>query len=343
RLGRIFMNRTLKVYSAFKDFYGLEETIERIVGFFRHAAQGLEEKKQILYLLGPVGGGKSSLADRLKDLMEKCPIYVLATNDGVSPIFESPLGLFDPASMGAMLEERYGIPQRLLMGNMSPWAVKRLDEFGGDISKFSVIKLHPSKLRQICVAKTEPGDENTQDISSLVGKVDIRKLEHFGQNDADAYSYSGGLNRTTQGVLEFVEMFNAPLKMLHPLLTTTPERTYVGTENDGAMPYQGLIIAHSNESEWQSFRANRNNEAFLDRISVIKVPYCLRVTEEKQIYEKLLTSSELREASVAPGTLEMLARFSVLTRLTPHENYSLMSTMRIYDGQSPKATDPHAK
>src|SRR5256714_14509883 len=85
RLGRIFMNRTLKVYPAFKDFYGLEETIERIVGFFRHAAQGLEEKKQILYLLGPVGGGKSSLADRLKDLMETCPIYILATNDGISP------------------------------------------------------------------------------------------------------------------------------------------------------------------------------------------------------------------------------------------------------------------
>jgi serine protein kinase len=193
RLGRIFMNRTLKVYPAFKDFYGLEETIERIVGFFRHAAQGLEEKKQILYLLGPVGGGKSSIAERLKDLMEKCPIYVLATNDGVSPIFESPLGLFDPPTMGRMLEDRYGIPQRLLIGNMSPWAVKRLDEFGGDISKFSVMKLHPSKLRQICVSKTEPGDENNQDISALVGKVDIRKLEHFGQNDADAYSYSGGL------------------------------------------------------------------------------------------------------------------------------------------------------
>src|ERR1700674_2370609 len=166
RLGRIFISRTLKVYPAFKDFYGLEETIERIVGFFRHAAQGLEEKKQILYLLGPVGGGKSSLADRLKDLMEKCPVYVLATNDGVSPIFESALGLFDPPTMGRMLEDRYGIPERLLMGNMSPWAVKRLDEFGGDISKFSVIKLHPSKLLQICVAKTEPGDENNQDISS---------------------------------------------------------------------------------------------------------------------------------------------------------------------------------
>ena len=343
RLSRIYMNRTIKVYPKFRDFYGLEETIERIVGYFRHAAQGLEERKQILYLLGPVGGGKSSLAERLKDLMEARPIFVLATQDEISPVFESPLGLFDVNSMAPMLEERYGIPPRMLPGMMSPWAVKRLDEFGGDISKFSVVKLHPSKLRQICVAKTEPGDENNQDISALVGKVDIRKLEHFGQNDADAYSYSGGLNRTTQGVLEFVEMFKAPLKMLHPLLTATQDRSYVGTENVGAMPYQGIIIAHSNESEWQSFRSNKNNEAFLDRICVITVPYCLRVTEERKIYEKLLQSSDLKAAPCAPGTLEMLARFSVLTRLREHENSQIFSKMRVYDGESLKDTDPHAK
>jgi serine protein kinase len=343
RLGRIFMNRTIKVYPAFKDFYGLEETIERIVGFFRHAAQGLEERKQVLYLLGPVGGGKSSLAERLKDLAEKCPIYVLKAGREISPIFESPLGLFDPRQMAPMLEQKYGIPSRKLTGYISPWAVKRLDEFGGDISKFSVVKLYPSKLRQICVAKTEPGDENNQDISALVGKVDIRKLEHFGQNDADAYSYSGGLNRTTQGLLEFVEMFKAPIKMLHPLLTATQDGTYVGTENVGAMPYQGIIIAHSNESEWQSFKANKNNEAFLDRISVIQVPYCLRVSEEKKIYEKLLAASELTQAPCSPGTLEMLAQFSVLSRLKEHENSSLYSKMRVYDGETLKDTDPHAK
>ncbi|MBU2532496.1 MAG: PrkA family serine protein kinase, partial [Alphaproteobacteria bacterium] len=145
RLGRIFLNRTIKVYPAFKDFYGLEETIERIVSFFRHAAQGLEERKQILYLLGPVGGGKSSLAERLKEMMEVCPIYILKAGDEISPIFESPLGLFDPASMGSAIEERYGIPARKLTGRMSPWAIKRLDEFGGDISKFSVVKLFPSR------------------------------------------------------------------------------------------------------------------------------------------------------------------------------------------------------
>jgi serine protein kinase len=343
RLSRIFQNRTMKIYPAFPDFYGLEETIERIVGYFRAAAQGLEERKQVLYLLGPVGGGKSSLAERLKELMEKCPVYVLKAGSEISPIFESPLGLFDPAGMGKMLNEQYGIPMRKLTGNMSPWAVKRLDEFGGDISKFTVVKLYPSKLRQICVAKTEPGDENNQDISSLVGKVDIRKLEFHGQNDPDAYSYSGGLNRTTQGMLEFVEMFKAPIKMLHPLLTATQDGTYVGTENVGALPYQGLIIAHSNESEWTSFKANKNNEAFLDRICVITVPYCLRVDEEKRIYQKLVSGSDLARAPCAPHTLEMLSQFSVLSRLKEHENSSLFSKMRVYNGESLKDTDPHAK
>ena len=343
RLGRIYMNRTIKLYAPFKDFYGLEETIERIVGYFRSAAQGLEERKQILYLLGPVGGGKSSLAERLKELMEQSPIYILKAGDELSPVFESPLGLFDPATMGENLLETYKIPKRRLTGNMSPWAVKRLDEFGGDISKFSVVKVFPSKLRQIGIAKTEPGDDNNQDISSLVGKVDIRKLEFHSQNDPDAYSYSGGLNRTTQGLLEFVEMFKAPIKMLHPLLTATQDGTYVGTENVGALPYTGTIIAHSNESEWQSFKANKNNEAFLDRIFVVTVPYCLRVTEEKQIYQKLLTGSELVNAPCAPGTLEILSQFSVLSRLKEHDNSSLMSKMRVYDGESLKEVDPHAK
>ena len=343
RLGRIFMNRTMRVYDSFAEFYGMEETIERIVSFFRHASQGLEERKQVLYLLGPVGGGKSSLAERLKALMEAYPIYVLKAGDEISPVFESPLGLFDPEAMASMLEERYGIPRRRLTGLMSPWCVKRLDEFEGDISKFKVVKLNPSRLRQIGIAKTEPGDENNQDISSLVGKVDIRKLESLSQNDPDAYSYSGGLNRANQGMLEFVEMFKAPIKMLHPLLTATQEGNYVGTENIGAIPFTGIIMAHSNEAEWQAFKSNKNNEAFIDRIYVIKVPYCLRITEEKHIYDKLIQGSELAGAPCAPGTLEMLARFSVLSRLRVHENSNLFSKMRVYDGESLREVDPRAR
>jgi serine protein kinase len=343
RLGRIFLNRTIRSYPAFSKFYGMEETVERIVGFFRHAAQGLEERKQILYLLGPVGGGKSSLAERLKALMEVHPIYVLKAGDELSPVFESPLSLFDPETLGEIIEERYNIPRRRLTGLMSPWCYKRLETFGGDISRFRVAKIQPSRLRQIAIAKTEPGDENNQDISSLVGKVDIRKLETFAQNDPDAYSYSGGLNRANQGILEFVEMFKAPIKMLHPLLTATQEGNYIGTENIGAIPFAGIILAHSNEAEWQSFKANKNNEAFIDRICVIKVPYCLRVTEEQKIYEKLIQGSELAEAPCAPGTLEMLSRFSVMTRLRKHENSTPFAKMRVYDGESLKESDPKAR
>jgi serine protein kinase len=343
RLSRMFMNRTVRIYPAFAEFYGMEETIERIVSFFRHAAQGLEERKQILYLLGPVGGGKSSLAERLKALMEHQPIYVLKAGDELSPVFESPLGLFDPEILGDKLEEEYGIPRRRLTGLMSPWCIKRLDEFGGDITKFRVAKLIPSRLRQIGIAKTEPGDENNQDVSSLVGKVDIRKLEMHSQSDPDAYSYSGGLNRANQGLLEFVEMFKAPIKMLHPLLTATQESNYTGTENIGAIPFTGIVMAHSNESEWQAFKNNKNNEAFIDRIFVIKVPYCLRVHEEQKIYEKLIRTSELAESPCAPGTLEMLARFSVLSRLREHENSNLFAKMRVYDGESLKEVDPKAR
>jgi serine protein kinase len=202
RLGRIFMNRTIKVYPEFADFFGMEETIERIVGFIRDAAQGLEERKQILYLLGPVGGGKSSLAERLKQLMKKEPVYVLKAGKEISPVFESPLGLFDPVTLGDELEKRYGVPN--------------------------------------------------QDVSSLVGKVDIRKLEFFSQNDPDAYSYSGGLNRTTRGLLEFVEMFKAPIKMLHPLLRIeagdeiglTDE--LVTVDPDEPQEYSGVQVARRN-------------------------------------------------------------------------------------------------
>lgn len=339
RLSRIFSNKVIKRYPEFSEFYGMEEAVENIVSFFRHAAQGLEEKKQILYLLGPVGGGKSSLAEKLKALMQKVPFYAIKD----SPVNESPLGLFDPDEDGPILEEEYGIPGRYLKNIMSPWAVKRLHEYGGDISQFRVVKRYPSVLDQIGVSKTEPGDDNNQDISALVGKVNIRMLEDYSQDDPDAYSFSGGLCKANQGLMEFVEMFKAPIKVLHPLLTATQEGNYNTTEGMGSVPFDGVILAHSNESEWQTFRNNKHNEAFLDRVYIVKVPYCVRVTEEIEIYRKLLKNSSLSGAPCAPDTLDMLAQFSVLSRIKEPENSSIFSKMKVYDGQSIKDTDPKAK
>ena len=341
RLSRIYSNKVIKRYPAFNEFFGMEDTIEQIVSFFKHAAQGLEEKKQILYLLGPVGGGKSSLAERLKQLMERSTMYVLVADGEVSPVWESPLGLF--ANYRKELEDEYGIAKRYVPSCASPWATKRLAEFEGDISKFKVRKMKMSIASQIGIAKTEPGDENNQDISALVGKVDIRKLAEFPQNDADAYNYSGSLCRANQGMMEFVEMFKAPIKVLHPLLTATQEGNFNGTENLPAIPFQGIILAHSNESEWDVFSNDKKNEAFLDRVYIVRVPYCLRVNEEVEIYKKLLKGSSLSEAPCAPKTLELLAQFSVMTRLKVPENSNLYSKMRIYDGENLKESDPKAK
>lgn len=349
RLSRIHSNRKIRVYDAFDDFFGAEEAIERIAAYFRNSAAGLEEAKQIIYLKGPVGGGKSSIAERLKLLMQKHPIYVLHDPSEknlelqTSPVFESPLGLFNVLEHGDWLNDNFGVDQRYLNTVMSGWAQQKLEEFNGDISKFSVIKLYPNKDRQIGVMKVEPGDENNQDVSVLIGKTDLRKLEKLPQNHPYAYSYSGGLNRTNQGLMDFAEMFKANIKTLNPLLMATQEHNYNGTESIPAMPYTGIIMAHSNESEWFAFRNNKTNEAFLDRVYIVDVPYCLRIDEEIKIYEKMLAGSSLRKAPLAPHTLKMLAQWSILTRLKKPENSTIYAKLRVYNGENVKDTMPNAK
>lgn len=349
RLSRIFSNKKVRFYKAFNDFFGAEESIERMVAYFRHFAQGLEESKQILYLKGPVGGGKSSLVERLKELMQIHPIYVLKDPSEknpelqISPLFESPLGLFNKVEHGEELEKEFSINPRYLNTVSSGWAQQKLREFGGDITKFSVVRIFPNKDAQVGVMKVEPGDENNQDVSVLIGKTDIRKLEHYPQNHPYSYSYSGGLNRTTQGLMDFAEMFKANIKTLNPLLMATQEHNYNGTENIPAMPYTGIICAHSNEAEWFKFRNDKSNEAFLDRVYIVNVPYCLRVNEELKIYEKMLASSSLKDAPCAPETLKSLAEFMVLTRLREPENSTSYAKMKVYNGENVKDTMPMAK
>ena len=329
----------MRLYPAFAGFYGMEDTIERIVGFFRHAAQGLEERKQILYLLGPVGGGKSSLAERLKSLMN--PSHLRAegrrrTQPGVrKPAQPVRSGIAGADARGKV---RHSAPA--LTGLMSPWCYKRLEASAAtsrnSASPRSALAAAPDRDR-----KTEPGDENNQDISSLVGKVDIRKLETFAQNDPDAYSYSGGLNRANQGILEFVEMFKAPIKMLHPLLTRRrQEGNYIGLRISARS--RSPASFSPTPTRPNGSKTNKNNET-VDRICVIKVPYSLRVTEEQKIYEKLIQGSELATAPCAPATLETMARFSVMSRLRKHENSTVFAKMRVYDGESLEGSDPKAR
>ena len=207
-----------------------------------------------------------------------------------------------PDQYGAVLEADYGIPRRYLTGIMSPWAIKRLEEFGGDISQFRVARCSPSVLRQVAISKTEPGDENNQDISSLVGKVDIRKLDQYSPERSGC-----------------LQLFRRPVPGQPG--PARVRRDVQGADQDAAsaahgdagrqlqghrrhsrrFPFNGIILAHSNESEWQTFRNNKNNEAFLDRIYIVKVPYCLQVSEEVKIYGKLLRNSSLSSAPCAPA------------------------------------------
>lgn len=334
RKARIFENRTIRLYDVFKEIYGLEDVLEQIVAFFRHASQGLEEKNQVLCLRGPVGSAKSTIVELLKALMESEPFYALQG----SPMFESPLGLFVPED-----SKELGIPPTALETIPSPWALKRVEEYNGDLSKFNVVKLYPSRYHQIAIAKVEPGDENTQDISSLTGKISLRKLSQYDQNDPDAYSYSGGLCRANRGFLDYVEMLKSSREILHPLLTATQEHNYTGTEAIGPIPFDGIIMAHFNETEWGKFANDKKNEAFFDRFSIIDVPYNLRKSEEVKIYKKLIDKSSLVDAPLAPHTLEALAEFAIYTKLDDCENSTIRAKANAYDGIAEYTKDPSAK
>jgi serine protein kinase len=334
RLSRIFSNETVPTYPSFNKIFGLEHTIKDIAGFVRHAAQGLEERKQILYLLGPVGSSKSSIVSIIKRLMESVPFYAIKG----SPVYDNPLSLFTKEDAAEL-----GIPERYFGVIPSPWLTKRITEANGDLTKFTVVKVHPSEAHQLAISHIEPGDENNQDISSLVGKLNIRELDNYAQNDPDAYSFSGGLCLGNRGITEFAEMFKSPIKSLNPLLEATQSGFYKGTESISAIPFEGIIIAHSNESEWQKFRNDKRNEALIDRIFIVRVPYCLRYSEETKIYEKMLRESSLGTAPVAPKTLETMAQFSVMSRLFRSKHSQPPIKMKIYNGENLKHTNPDAK
>ena len=338
QLSKIFQNRPIKRYKAFSGFFGMETTIERIVNFFKSAAQGLEESNQILYFLGPVGGGKSSLAERIKFLMEKESFYAIKD----CPVHCSPLNIFDPNHDSSMIEEQFNIPVRYLKHPLCPHCRQRMMAAKGEPTIFQVEEVKPSRDNQCAIAKTEPADASTQDISTLVGKVNASKLGEYDQADPRAYSFNGGLNKANRGVLDFVEMFKAPIKTLNPLLTATQEGNYMGTEGFSAIPWDGIIVAHSNESEWQTFRGEKKNEAFLDRICLVRVPYALAKDNVIKIYEKLISNSELEEKPCAPGTLEMLADWTVLTCMTEPENSNIYTKLKVYNGETLKDTDPSA-
>ena len=327
RSKRVFGDETVKIYNFFKDeFFGMERTLEKIVRYFHSAAMGGEEARQVLYLMGPVGSGKSSLVERLKRGLEELdPIYVI---EG-SPTFCNPLCLV-PRHLRPAFEEMLGTK---IEGDIDPVTRHRLvHEFKGEYERMPVKTMNFSIRARRGIGVVPPVDPNNQDTSVLIGSEDISKLDRYSEGDPRVLELNGAFNVGNRGMVEFIEVFKNETEYLHTMITATQEKMVPAPGRHGTVHVDCVIVAHSNEAEWAKFKADHTNEAILDRIVAVKVPYNLRLSEETKIYEKFLNRSSFH-AVIAPHTLEIAAMFAVLTRLEPTPKCDLFTKLKLYNGE----------
>ena len=324
---RLYKDEPLKTYNFFRDeFFGIEKTVSQIVRYFHSASLKGEESRQVLYLMGPVGSGKSSLVERLqRGLEESEPFYAISG----STMNEEPLQLI-PKHLRKEFEKMLGVH---VEGDISPVTRFRLDhEFGGKYEDVPVEMRHFSKRARVGIGVVPPVDPNNQDTSVLIGSEDISKLDVYSEGDPRVLDLNGALNVGNRGVVEFIEVFKNETEYLHAMITATQEKVIPAPGRHGMVYVDTVIIAHSNEAEWQKFKADHTNEAILDRIVVVKVPYNLRLSEEVKIYQKIIRHSDFR-AHVAPHTLEMASMFAILSRLEPTAKCDLMTKLKLYNGE----------
>ena len=324
---RLYKDEPLKTYNFFRDeFFGIEKTVSQIVRYFHSASLKGEESRQVLYLMGPVGSGKSSLVERLqRGLEESEPFYAISG----STMNEEPLQLI-PKHLRKEFEKMLGVH---VEGDISPVTRFRLDhEFGGKYEDVPVEMRHFSKRARVGIGVVPPVDPNNQDTSVLIGSEDISKLDVYSEGDPRVLDLNGALNVGNRGVVEFIEVFKNETEYLHAMITATQEKVIPAPGRHGMVYVDTVIIAHSNEAEWQKFKADHTNEAILDRIVVVKVPYNLRLSEEVKIYQKIIRHSDFR-AHVAPHTLEMASMFAILSRLEPTAKCDVMTKLKLYNGE----------
>jgi serine protein kinase len=324
---RLYKDEPIKTYNFFRDeFFGIEKTVSQIVRYFHSASLKGEESRQVLYLMGPVGSGKSSLVERLqRGLEESEPFYAIAG----STMNEEPLQLI-PKHLRKEFEKMLGVH---IEGDISPVTRFRLDhEFGGKYEDVPVEMKDFSKRARVGVGVVPPVDPNNQDTSVLIGSEDISKLDVYSEGDPRVLDLNGALNVGNRGVVEFIEVFKNETEYLHAMITATQEKVIPAPGRHGMVYVDTVIIAHSNEAEWQKFKSDHTNEAILDRIVVVKVPYNLRLSEEVKIYQKIIRHSDFR-AHVAPHTLEMASMFAILSRLEPTAKCDVMTKLKLYNGE----------
>jgi serine protein kinase len=327
RCANLFGGESVRTYDYFQSkFFGMERSLAKVMRYLHSAAMRGEESRQVLLLLGPVGAGKSALVEHIKRALESVPSFYQIKG---CPIQEEPLHLI-PRSLRDKFKDIYGIS---IEGDLCPVCRHRLlHEHDGDYVNYPVVESTFSVRGRRGIGVVPPMDANTQDTSILIGSEDISKMDLYAEDDPRVLSLNGAFNVGNRGIVEFVEVFKNEIEFLHTMITATQEKA-IPCPGKGAMIYfDGVILAHCNEAEWNKFKSENTNEAILDRIVRVNVPYCLEVTEEQKIYQKMLDESDF-DAHIAPHTLELAAMFAVLSRLKASNKVDPVIKMKIYNGE----------
>ena len=326
RKKKIFNDDNIKIYDYFKDhFFGNERVIEKLMHFLKSASLRGEESRQVLLLMGPVGAGKSALTEHIKDALDGETYYHL---DG-DPQRGEPLQLL-PRSLRPKFEEMLGVK---IEGDLSPVARHRLlEDYEGKYENYKVKTSTFSQRGRRGIASVPPMDANSQDVSVLIGSEDISKLDKFSEDDPRVLNLTGAFNVGNRGIVELIEVFKNEIEFLHTIITATQEKRVPAPGKHDMVFFDGVILAHCNESEWNRFKSEHTNEAILDRVVKINVPYCLELDEEIKIYKKILGLSDFK-AHIAPHTIKVASMFSVMSRLKRSGKCDLLTKMKIYNGE----------
>ncbi len=317
-----------------QEIFGIEKPLQQIVDYFHSAAQRLEVRKRVLLLMGPVGGGKSTIVYLLKRGLEAYSrtsagaIYAIKG----CPMHEEPLHLIPP-ELRPDLEKEFGL---YIEGDLCPHCRYMIDtQYRDRIEEVPIKRITFSEKYRVAIGTFTPSDPKSQDISELVGGIDLSTIGDVGvESDPRAYRFDGELNIANRGIMEFVEMLKTDEKFLYVLLTLSQEQN-IKTGRFSMIYADEVVVSHTNEHEYQSFVGNKKSEALQDRIILAKVPYNLRVSDEVKIYEKLLRQSALKNVHIAPNTLRIASVFAVLTRLksSTKAGMSIMKKLKLYDGE----------
>jgi serine protein kinase len=326
RKHKLFNDDAIKIYDYFQDeFYGMEGVLSRLMRYLRSASLKGEESRQVLLLMGPVGAGKSALTEHIKSALEGKSYFYLE-ND---PQRGEPLQLI-PRSLRGKFEEMLNTT---IEGDISPIARHLLlEEYSGEYEKFKVTETTFSQRARRGIASVPPMDANSQDVSVLIGSEDISKLDKYSEDDPRSLSLNGAFNVGNRGIVELVEVFKNEIEFLHTIITATQEKRVPSPGKHDMIYFDGVILAHCNESEWNRFQSEHTNEAILDRIVKVDVPYVLELEQEIRIYKKILSRSNF-DIHIAPHTLRVASMFSILSRLQESQKCDLLTKMKIYNGE----------